>query len=218
MVTHTEFHGQVSDTISRVLAPHGLTFEKNGTWLGDGSPARPMFELLEWKGAMFTPRWGVALDFVPHIAGERAVWHRTRKSARADIHVQPVSSLADIEMSMFKSSTRRPHHIESILALCLDKAVPFWERAQNPANLPDLLEDAMASSAPEQFFHYRDTMDCMIARAFIPAYLGEIDSAETAWLEIEDLARRDREEGAWFTHEKRDALRKRFYALLESKG
>lgn len=42
------------------------------------------------KGASYVPIWGISLDFVPHVAGNRLAWHRTDKSARMDLVYDPV--------------------------------------------------------------------------------------------------------------------------------
>jgi len=75
------------------LEPLGLTEITPRRWIdGLKPPARRLFEL--WLGrAHLTVCWGFSLDFVPHVSGGSIRWHRSDKSAKLDVVIQPAELL-----------------------------------------------------------------------------------------------------------------------------
>jgi hypothetical protein len=59
---------------------------------GKRPPIRRLFEFQPLKGDTYSARWGFALDFVPIQRGEGLRWKRTTKTARFDLHIDPIDS------------------------------------------------------------------------------------------------------------------------------
>jgi hypothetical protein len=53
-------------------------------------PIRDVIQVYALKGGMYTTRWGVSLDFVPHVVDGTVRWHRTARSARIDLGYDPL--------------------------------------------------------------------------------------------------------------------------------
>src|SRR3954469_10621541 len=74
------------------LGPLGLTEIGPRRWIDSSRPpARKLFELQLLKGASLKACWGFSLDFVPHISGATIHWHRTDKTARLDVIIDPIA-------------------------------------------------------------------------------------------------------------------------------
>ena len=76
--------------LSERLAPLGLAEVAPRTWIdGTRPPVRRLFELKLFKGATLNACWGFSLDFVPHVSGNRLQWHRSDRTARLDVIIDP---------------------------------------------------------------------------------------------------------------------------------
>src|SRR3712207_5104242 len=54
------------------------------------TPIRELFAFNVMKGMSRSASWAFSLDFVPHLSGSSLAWHRTNKSARADLSDDPI--------------------------------------------------------------------------------------------------------------------------------
>jgi hypothetical protein len=143
-------------------------------WIrSNNAPIRQIFYFEKWKGSAIAPGWGLSLDFVPHVAGRKLAWHRTMKSARADVSVEA----DEIEKSkgqhdMYYSAG--PAHIadnaQRIIANVLPVANQFWQSF----NETDKLLDGIHYSRNLPRGGMRAQLN--LAEAFINARYGDIEA------------------------------------------
>ena len=196
-VLHSEFKDLVIPQIDARLAPLGFELQNGLLWVNNHTPPiRPTFEILFWKGAAAAPRWGLSLDFVPHQTGERFAWHRTAKSARADLFIDARSR--DLDLSMLYGKDHLRKQIPDALDQSLTQAMLFWGQISEVKDLPKALELAKARLGPAAS---ADIRYFGLAGAFIHAATGEVDHGEAVleeWIvaheltsvQISDLRRR----------------------------
>jgi hypothetical protein len=89
-------------------------------WVRARPPIRDLIEVVAMKGASLIPRWGISLDFVPHVQGDAIRWHRSDKSAIADIVYDPVD-FDPIGGAIGPSSQIDPS------SRCAEKLPAFWQ-------------------------------------------------------------------------------------------
>jgi hypothetical protein len=75
-------HALLHADVECVLAPRGFEPAADLKWVrGQDAPVRQLFGFAKWKGGVMAPRWGVSLDFAPHLSGAQLKWHRSNKTA-----------------------------------------------------------------------------------------------------------------------------------------
>jgi len=91
LVPSAAFNEALRAAFDSKLGGHGFEAEKGLKWVRSAKPEiRDVIELYSVKGAAAAARWGVSLDFVPHVAAKRVRWHRTAKSAALDLVWDPL--------------------------------------------------------------------------------------------------------------------------------
>ena len=178
VLTHAAFKARAHPVIDRALAAHGLDRVSDYLWAAPGDlDIRPVFALRLFKGAAVLPVWGVSLGFVPHVSGDRAAWHRTRKSARPDLYEVPPDRAG--ELSLAGAEDRVAERVAAALAPVLPRAATFWAIARQ-GDLDALLARAESSTGPLQPFSSPINGDRDIVRAFLAARRGDAEKARAA--------------------------------------
>jgi hypothetical protein len=91
MLSRSQADGILERALTPRIAPAGFNFVGRSTWARTGKPH--ICELVRFrhtKGAATTPIWGVALDFVPEVAGSRLRWTRHPDSLYFDLEWSPL--------------------------------------------------------------------------------------------------------------------------------
>ncbi len=71
----------LQETISDRLEKKGFKWDKNSFWFTDNSNSiRQVLKYVKLKGEQGTISWGVCLDFIPTISGNKIKFHHTEKS------------------------------------------------------------------------------------------------------------------------------------------
>jgi hypothetical protein len=71
----------LQETISTPLEKKNFKWDKNSLWFTDNKNSiRQVLKYVKLKGEQGTFSWGVCLDFVPTISGNKIKYHRTDKS------------------------------------------------------------------------------------------------------------------------------------------
>src|SRR4030095_10376942 len=155
------------------LSPLGLAEMTVRVWL-DGSqpPVRRLFELQLARGAM-KACWGFSLDFVPHIAGGRVRWHRTDKSARLDVYIDP----RDLPQPDFMHGAARfSADLRALLTEAVARAQETWKRGTTLQGLLHIVREIRDRKTNHLgFYNY---VQLPFAHAMLSAKVGDLRSAE----------------------------------------
>jgi hypothetical protein len=144
-----------------------------------------VFEVSALKGAQHVPRWGISLDFVPHVSGESVRWHRTNRSAEIDFVFDPVDFFADWQDKWAISALHGEAGIVRDAARVLPAAVERalgWFSSFADQNLLDRVEEHRRADRPGRRFGFDNWVQQPLAYAFVLARSGKADEA-TAVLE-----------------------------------
>jgi hypothetical protein len=75
----------------QVAAPEGLQRVADRRWVSEPHDGiRRILEFQALKGAQYSARWGLSVDFVPNLQGARLSWKRTAKTAMFDLCIDPI--------------------------------------------------------------------------------------------------------------------------------
>jgi len=82
---------KIDELVGAELSPLGFKRTRPRRWVQTAqSPIRGIFEFQAIKGASYSARWGLSLDFVPLLRGDRLRWKRTANTARFDLCIDPI--------------------------------------------------------------------------------------------------------------------------------
>lgn len=156
------------------LSPLGLAEVTPRTWV-DGSrpPVRRMFELQLLKGAGVKACWGFSLDFVPHISGGRVRWHRSDKSARLDVIIDP----PDLRQPSFlHGAPQFSADLRRLLPEASARAQATWTKGATSQGMLDIIcEIRQRNTNCFAFYNYTQLP---LAYAFLSARVGDARSAD----------------------------------------
>jgi hypothetical protein len=173
VVSNTRIHAIVHGEVERILTPRGFASAHDLTWVRDhDAPIRQMFCFAKWKGGVISPRWGVSLDFVPHLAGGRVKWHRTSKSALPDLCVDARDPALDMGYINGEEPIRREH--ARIVTAAVAFAEQFWALCPTVGKLPDAVAWLRSRLAVGGLGFYNYTQH-PLAAAFVAAKTGDAD-------------------------------------------
>jgi hypothetical protein len=139
IVKQSEIHAIVRPWVNERLIPDH--FEEIGTlnWVCSvDAPIRQVFGFGQWKGGKVAPRWGVSLDFVPHISGGKIKWHRTAKSAMCDLNVDARDPALDLSY-MYGTGPIEDRAAQVVLE-AVRRARDFWDRTRGISDLPRAID------------------------------------------------------------------------------
>lgn len=87
---------ELGDVVQDALAGHALlNFQRVGdlSWVSHPEDhIRYHFRFQALKGWAYAGCWGVSIDFVPRLAGQKLTWKRTEKTAVCDLTIDPVDT------------------------------------------------------------------------------------------------------------------------------
>jgi hypothetical protein len=181
LLSATERDSIVASHLRAHLPSLGLSQLTARSWI-DGSrpPARRLFEIALLKGAAMHAQWGFSLDFVPHISAGWVRWHRSDKTARLDLVVDPRGLPRP-------SSGHGPDKLEEGLSELLPKAAQMaqesWRRGSTFSGMLEIICEIRDRSTNR--FGYFNYTQLPLAYAFLCAKTGELKSATD---ELERLA------------------------------
>ncbi len=138
-------NARIQSVLTPRVTPHlealGFEEQKPLHWLrSDDQPVRQLFAFARWKAGGFAPRWGLSLDYVPHIAGSKVAWHRTEKSARFDILIEAHDYEDYVGTHHVFGEQHLAEHVEEIALAGLRRAEEFWRRFRTVRDMPDAVE------------------------------------------------------------------------------
>lgn len=139
--TWTEIKAVLFPPFDAALNPMDMHRQGQMVWVErepDEHGIRRIFEIRAMKGAGLQPVWGYSFDFVPHIAGTVVKWHRTEKTARADLWLG--SGRRDDEMTYLYGIDELRRQIPGRLRRALANATDFWTPRPAISALPQLFE------------------------------------------------------------------------------
>ena len=176
-VSNARIHAIVHGAVERVLAPRGFASVRDLRWVRElDTPIRQIFCFTKWKGGVVSPRWGVSLEFVPHLAGGCVKWHRMSKSALPDLCVDARDRALEMSYVHGEDPIRREH--ARILTAAVALAERFWALCPTVAKLPDAIAWLRSHLAAGGLGFYNYTQH-PLAAAFIAAKTGDMDHARS---------------------------------------
>jgi hypothetical protein len=90
-VSGPEYRAAIHLAFDSILGADGFVRAGDMKWVRSRGPViRDVILVYALKGGMYTTRWGVSLDFVPHITNDVLRWHRSPTSARIDLGYDPL--------------------------------------------------------------------------------------------------------------------------------
>ena len=130
-----DIHQILQPVVEAKLTPLGFESFKALRWVrSTDAPIRQVFGFQQWKGGKIAPRWGLSLDFVPHISGGRIKWHRTPKSAVFDLCVDPRDRALDTPNIWGIDPISKSAAV--VASEAITKARAFWDAARTIPDLP----------------------------------------------------------------------------------
>ena len=190
LMSHAAFSAIVLPAFDAVLSPLGFHQRPDRLWVrSNDAPIRQMFHIAHWKGATASPSWGLSLDFVPHRAGDRLVWHRTDKTARVDADLRVHDLSEPYHLSMLATETDLRARLAQVLPLSLMDAQDFWDSGRTVDRLPALFEQVEAEIGTRRKDHpWALAPQCRLAKAFAFRAAGRIKEGDAfleKWIEAE---------------------------------
>ena len=177
-LTNARLHSVLKSDVERVLCPRG--FEEAGElkWVRDRyAPIRHVFTFFKLKGGVFTPEWGVSLDFVPHVSGGQVRWHRTSKAARLDLCHGCQDRTLYMPYTRGEAPVRQKQ--AAVIAEAVSRAEDFWGRCETFADLPSAIA-RLRADLKERDLGFDSFTQHALATAFIHAKSGHPDAALAA--------------------------------------
>lgn len=161
----------LSQLLGERLAPFGFVEQRTHVWVADAVPQiRRQFELQLNKGSDLVPIWGFSLDFVPHRARGSWIFHRTTKSPRLDVIIDP-------------KALSEPPFLNGRMDRLLDTAVFWaketWGRVKTLPDLLSLVEEIEASESNR--FAFSNYTQMPLAKMFVQALCGQTDAARATF-------------------------------------
>jgi len=162
--------------VARLLGPDGFVETHRLKWVRSAdAPIRQAFALLQWKGGAVAPRWGLSLDFVPHVSAGRLKWHRTEKSADFDITID--SKDRDLGVSYIKGREYFAKRCPAAIENAVEKAKQFYAAFTSPSDLPAAIAH-MQSHLGGPGLGFENYVQAPVAAAFAFAINGRYEEAD----------------------------------------
>lgn len=168
-------HRVISPVVDAALNARGFEVVAPLKWVRfDESPIRQIFSFLAWKGGVIAPRWGLSIDFVPHVSGSSVRWHRTNKSALFDLAVDARDR--DLDISLIRGERFVAEKSSTVVEAAIARADEFWRRVNSVEDVVGALEwlRSYVSNGGLGFYNYAQHP---IALAFVLARTGDADGA-----------------------------------------
>ncbi|QET01768.1 hypothetical protein FOB72_06720 [Cupriavidus pauculus] len=170
-----EAHRVIYPVVDAALNPRGFEAVSPLKWVRfDGSPIRQIFAFPAWKGGVIAPRWGLSIDFVPHVSGSSVRWHRTNKSAIFDLAVDARDR--DLDISVIRGERFVAEKSSTVVEASIARADEFWRPVNSVEDVVGAFEWLRSHLANGGLGFYNYTQH-PIALAFVLARIGDADGA-----------------------------------------
>ena len=200
-----EVDAVISGLVEPLLTIAGFRSGARRRWVRFYPPIRHVFELAPMKGKAFIPRWGLSLDFVPHVKGKSIGWHRTDSSAISDLVYDPVDFDADCASRWAINSLHGAGELrrdaERVLPAAVRNARAWLDGAQELASVLERAEWLRTADRPGRRLTFENYVQQPLAYAFLLARSGSPDEA----LQVLD---------GWISMHSHHHLRNKLTALL----
>jgi hypothetical protein len=179
----------VSKVADPLLVPTGFRSTKPRRWVRSFAPVRHIFEVVAMKGASFVPVWGISLDFVPHVTGERLGWHRTDKSARMDLVYDPIDFDPRWQerscIGSLRGADATLNDARRVLPAAVRDALGWLDPGRDVASVLGRAEFLRSADRPGRRFAFENYVQQPLAYAFLLARNGSSEKAHEvldAWI------------------------------------
>jgi hypothetical protein len=183
-LTAAELHDVVFDAFDPGLSAASFAWVGDLKWVRSvDADIRHVVEAYPGRRGARVPRWGVSLDFVPHVVGSAIRWHRTPKTARIDLGYEPHNFQDEWDFEgqnwVIWPNLGHPTPAEragSIAQQFGGTALPWLDQIDGLSSLPAAFEREEAREGGQ--FGFDNYVQYRLAYAFTLARLGLVDRAE----------------------------------------
>ncbi len=183
-LSNARMHAIVHAEIERLLAPRGFEPAADLKWVrGDGAPIRWLFGFSKLKGGVIVPRWGISLDFTPHVSGSQLRWHRSNKAALLDLGLD--AQWPELAMTFIagEQAIRKRH--PQVAKTAIRHAEDFWGRCGTIADLPGAIDWLKTYFSRRDGLGFYNYVQHPMAAALVFAQLGRRAEAMAEWEHVE---------------------------------
>jgi hypothetical protein len=175
----------VASHLDEPLTRLGLAQIAPRRWVdGSAPPARRLFEMALVKGASIKAHWGFSLDFVPHFSGGRICWHRTDRTAKLDVFVDP----RDCGHACFLYGATWLHRdLDQLIPATVEQARETWRRGSTWFGMLSILHEIRERKS--NCLGFENYTQLPLALIFLTAKIGKLTTARA---ELERYIRRHR--------------------------
>ncbi len=123
----------IDELVGAELLPLGFKPTRPRRWVRTArSHVRGIFEFQALKGGIYSARWGLSLDFVPLLRGDRLRWKRTANTEDFDLCIDPIDEYGAPPAWCSFSRSTPPR--EGRMALAVNEATQAAKFAFSRAN------------------------------------------------------------------------------------
>lgn len=192
-ISAADLRETVVQAFDPVLSAAGYEHVVDLKWVRSGEPwIRHVIEAYGGRRGVRAVRWGISLDFVPHVTGASVRWHRTARSARIDLGYDPESFRDEWDFTA-QAWTISPdlgvptpgERARSIAAAFDRAAFPWLDAIRDLPTLADAFQ--REESRRGGIFEFDNYIQHRLAYAFTLAKLGRQERAEVQlerWLSM----------------------------------
>lgn len=171
----------VQNSFGAKLEARGFERVTHRVWVrSDKLPIREVVHIWTLKAGQYLPVGSLSVGVVPHVTSTGAVgWHRTAKNVRADLSLDPQSDPDDAQYRRFLVHTINPEtsmeaEFERSASAMIERADPWFARVSDLASLIPLFDEE--DRLPRVFSFFSGGCQTLLARAFVNAGVGELDT------------------------------------------
>jgi hypothetical protein len=183
-LTALELRDAVFGAFDPVLSAAGFSWVADLKWVRTlDADIRHVVEAYAGRQGAKVPRWGVSLNFVPHLVGSAIRWHRTPKTTRIDLGYEPHNFQDEWDFEgqvwVIWPNLGQPTPAEragSIARQLGSTALPWLNQIDGLSSLPAAFEREEAREGGQ--FGFDNYVQNRLAYAFTLARLGRADRAE----------------------------------------
>jgi hypothetical protein len=182
LVPAAEIDAVTSSIVDPLLTAAGFRVADRRRWVRSMAPIRHVFQITALKGATFVPRWGISLDFVPHLKGKTLAWHRTEKSALLDLVYDPNDfdpgwRQNNAVICALYGPDRVRRDAERVLPGAIARALSMFEGVRDLSSVMAFANWLRTAERPANRFGFENYTQQPIAYAFLLARTGDPDAA-----------------------------------------
>jgi hypothetical protein len=171
---------QIGETIDTALGgkwPTDFQRVTDRRWVSaSNAHLRYLLEFREMKGAKHSARWGVSVDFVPHLKGKKLSWKRTAEKASLDLCIDPIDVSGSIPDWCSFQESDRPSRIRQVALASLDAAKADWSSLKSLSDIAECFESR--SRMQFQRFSLQNYVQSDLAWGLVHVALGNLQQGE----------------------------------------